>query len=113
MFIELLALIGLGIFIQGIAFFLHPARKIEQKTDLVWDLIGATYVCYLDFRHRKALPPAWQIMRKKMERFLGSGFLIQKYCFKFLYDVLATRWLWVANSSGRFPTAGIVSYYKR
>lgn len=41
MFIELLALIGLGFFMQGIALCLHPARKTEQKTDLVWDLIGA------------------------------------------------------------------------
>lgn len=41
MFIELLVLIGLGFFMQGIALLLHPARKTEQKTDLLWDLIGA------------------------------------------------------------------------
>ncbi len=41
MLIELLALIGLGFFIQGISLLLSPARKTAQKTDLVWDLIGA------------------------------------------------------------------------
>jgi sterol desaturase/sphingolipid hydroxylase (fatty acid hydroxylase superfamily) len=41
MLIELFALIGLGFLIQGIALLLRPARTTEQKTDLVWDLIGA------------------------------------------------------------------------
>lgn len=41
MFMELLVLIGLGFLIQGVSLFLYPARKTEQKTDLVWDLIGA------------------------------------------------------------------------
>lgn len=41
MLMELLALIGLGFLIQGISLFLNPARKTAQKTDLLWDLIGA------------------------------------------------------------------------
>lgn len=41
MFMDLLALVGLGFFFQGISLFLYPARKTEQNTDLVWDLIGA------------------------------------------------------------------------
>lgn len=40
MFVELLVLIGLGFFIQGLSLFLKPARNAEQKTDLMWDLIG-------------------------------------------------------------------------
>ena len=41
MYRELLALIGLGLFIQGISLFSRPARKTEQKPNLIWDLIGA------------------------------------------------------------------------
>lgn len=38
---ELLVLIGLGFFVQGVSLFLNPARNTGQKTDVVWDLIGA------------------------------------------------------------------------
>jgi len=41
MFMELVVLIGLGFLIQGISLFSSPARKPQQRADLVWDLIGA------------------------------------------------------------------------
>src|SRR5690606_41915450 len=55
-------------------------RLLCRRIHLAGSIIKIlTCVCYLDFHHPKMLPPEWQVMRKKMERFMGNGLLIQKY----------------------------------
>ncbi|HTF97034.1 MAG TPA: sterol desaturase family protein [Cellvibrio sp.] len=119
MFIELAVLIGLGFFMQGISLLLRPARNSGQKTDVIWDLIGAISPRFFFIVIAAAIATplqgwlssyAWIVSTR--EFIMGMPFLLLVFVYIVLVDLLDywmhralhTTWFWHQHAWHHAPT---------